>query len=112
MTIAEGVSLRDYVDTRLAAAEKALEVALVANEKRLDAMNEFRATLKDQAATFITRADLQACIGSLEASVDSLKESRALLEGKASQLSVDWVRGLALVSIGLSLLGLAISLLK
>lgn len=40
--------------------DKAVTTALEANERRLDGMNEFRASLKDQGATFITRKEAEA----------------------------------------------------
>lgn len=43
---------------RWMAQEKALEIASVAIEKRLESVNEFRNQLKDQAATFLTRQEL------------------------------------------------------
>jgi hypothetical protein len=39
---------------------RATQVALAANEKRLDGMNEFRQSLRDQNATFVTRTELYA----------------------------------------------------
>jgi hypothetical protein len=41
----------------MAAAEKAVSKAEIASEKRFDSVNEFRGQLKDQTATFITRAE-------------------------------------------------------
>lgn len=34
-----------------------------ANEKRLDSVNEFRNTLKDQQGTFMTRTEVYALVG-------------------------------------------------
>ena len=48
-------ALKEQLVQRLAAIEQAVGVALAANDKRLDGMNEFRATLRDQASTFIGR---------------------------------------------------------
>lgn len=46
------------LEERLRATEKAVELARVGIEKRLEGMNEFRETLKDQASRFVTRSDL------------------------------------------------------
>lgn len=67
----ETVNLKDYVDMQCQLNRELMKVqfeniennvakANSANEKRLDGMNEFRSTLKDQAATFITKAELNA----------------------------------------------------
>lgn len=45
---------------RFVEQEKAILTALAANDRRLDGMNEFRDTLKDQAATFIPRSEYDA----------------------------------------------------
>ena len=118
----EGIPLRDYVDRLLFEFEKrinqrfddleknlkraagdqkdALELARETINTRLAGMNEFRDTLKDQAGTFVTRAELVSTMGSLQESINSLKESRATLEGKASQSSVN----IGYVASGLALL--------
>ena len=44
----------------LTAAKEAVDKAQSASEKRFDSVNEFRNQLKDQAATFLTRAEYQA----------------------------------------------------
>lgn len=78
------VSLRDYVDIRLNAIERATALALDANEKRLDGMNEFRATLNDQSKKFALQTDYL----NLREDVQGLRETRAEMAGKASQQSV------------------------
>jgi hypothetical protein len=70
------VTMKEYVDMQAGLNQKILEVQIKnindnvskANEtmdKRLDGMNEFRDTLKDANATFITRSELIAYIGML-----------------------------------------------
>lgn len=49
----------------LTAADKALKTASEALERRLDSVNEFRAQLKDQTATFITRAEAMGWVGTI-----------------------------------------------
>lgn len=72
-TQAQGIGLKEYVDnefkmcreiraTRLAAMDKALEMAHDTMETRLTGMNEFRETLRDQASKFITRNELLAVV--------------------------------------------------
>lgn len=51
---------------RIASLEKATIVAKEQMEKRLEGMNEFRDTLKDQAAKFITREELKAELSAIE----------------------------------------------
>jgi hypothetical protein len=44
----------------MAAAEKAVTKAEIASEKRFESVNEFRKTLSDQTANFITRTEYAA----------------------------------------------------
>jgi hypothetical protein len=46
------------IQDALTAAEKAVVKAEVATEKRFEGVNEFRQTLSDQAANFISRKEL------------------------------------------------------
>jgi len=63
-TLAERVwALEKEVKLRAEQSEQALNKATQAMEKRLDGMNEFRDTLKDQAGTFVTRAEMLAVSG-------------------------------------------------
>ena len=50
------------IDIRYEAIQDATELARKAMEKRLDGMNEFRDTLKDQAGKFVTRSEVIAAI--------------------------------------------------
>ena len=50
------------IDLRFNGIEKATDLARVNMEKRLDGMNEFRETLKDQASRFVTRTELLAAV--------------------------------------------------
>lgn len=63
----------------LAAVKEAGAKAENASEKRFDAVNEFRRTLTDQAATFVSRVEFNA-----------LKERMDRNDGKASGISALW----------------------
>jgi len=53
------------VQTALLSAEKAVTKAEVATEKRLEAVNEFRGQLADQASTLMSRVEADARISSI-----------------------------------------------
>ena len=72
------ISLRQYFDTRhkdledkifqkFESLKEAVDVAKKSTDAQLASMNEFRATLKDQAGTFVTRTELLAAVGFLAA---------------------------------------------
>jgi len=60
------------VQAALLSAEKAVTKAEVAQEKRLEGVNEFRAQLTDQAATFIRREEVDIRFGAM---ADRLNET-------------------------------------
>jgi ABC-type phosphate transport system auxiliary subunit len=100
------VTLREYLEALIknlelrmeehfTAQDKANELYALAQEKRLDSMNEFRESLKDQTKTYITRSTLEARsavvdnrIDALKTEIDDLKIAKATLDGKASQSSL------------------------
>jgi hypothetical protein len=61
----------------LTASEKAVSKAETATEKRFDAVNEFRATLGDQARLLIPREEVNARFSAYDAKVEALKEQIA-----------------------------------
>ena len=75
-----GVSLKEYVDTRLDDVERARNIAHSALELRLEGMNQFRAALTDQAKTFINRDEHDT----LCERIAELERHRARLEGRSS----------------------------
>jgi hypothetical protein len=122
----EDVSWKEYVDSKIAAgdrlievkaewleklivskaeaAERALELAKENLSIRLEGMNQFRAQLDKQAATFITRAEHNV----VEREIQSLRESRAELAGKADQKTVNTALILSVCSLIIGILALAV----
>jgi hypothetical protein len=100
------VSLKEYIDTRLSAQEKATEVAYVAMNRRLEGMNEFRETLRDQAARLATRTELEASLSTVNSELRQLREFRVALEAKASQQSVNVALAMSLVGLALGIIAL------
>jgi hypothetical protein len=98
------VSLKEYVDAKFCAVENARKDALSAMEHRLAGMNEFRETLREQANKFLTREEYSIAHKALEADIRMLRESKAMLEGKASQGAVTLSTGLAVFGILLAII--------
>jgi hypothetical protein len=63
----ESVSLKEYIDALFGERDRAVTAALAASDKRLDGMNEFRQTLKDQQGTYVTRAEVYAMVAAAAA---------------------------------------------
>jgi hypothetical protein len=70
--LSDGVSLREYIDLRFAHIEDATKLARESMEKRLDGMNEFRQTLRDQAGKFVTSSELRTLEEKLSSHLESI----------------------------------------
>jgi hypothetical protein len=79
----EVVSLRDYIESRLEAIERATEVAItasqravekaeIANNARFASVNEFRQALQDQTREYLPRAEFTIHHRTLEEKVDKI----------------------------------------
>jgi hypothetical protein len=80
--LAERLSGQERVfGERFEAAEKAIEKAEAATEKRFDSVNEFRAQLADQTASFATRESQEALMKSLTALIERNRDDIAEQRG-------------------------------
>jgi hypothetical protein len=86
----EEIHLKEYFEKLLIERDKAIERAQVSMEKRLDAMNEIRDALRDQAARSPTRVEVDARLDAIDRAIDELKTYKAIAESKASSWLV-WV---------------------
>jgi hypothetical protein len=106
---ADWVTLRDYVDARFSALALNTEQVVESLTARLDSMNEFRASLSDQSAHFITREEYGIAHRMLEEEARLSRDFRSSQQGKASTGQL-WL--VSIVSIIGVILGLAHLLLK
>jgi hypothetical protein len=114
----EMVSLREHYEmrfrlteelfsARLNASAVALEVAKEDMERRLQSMNEFRAQLTSQAATFITKDGYTSEHKILENKIDDMKSW--ILEQKGTHSRAMLISS---IMLGISVLALILSFLK
>jgi hypothetical protein len=119
----DSVSLREFLlnkitdhckeeEVKFNAIRDALTLAREILEKRLEGMNEFRAQLKDQNATFITREYYDARHKTLQKQVDDLRISKATFDGKASQSSVNIAYFISSVSIIMGIISIIYEFIK
>lgn len=106
------IPLLYHIETRLQAMEKATVLALQNLDKRLEGMNEFRAQLRDQTSTFATRSELQLYMKSVSKDIKILLESKAKIEGKASQNSVNVALVFATIAALISIISFIIDLIR
>jgi len=102
----EITNIKELFNTKIKGIDREKAAALLAMEKRLEGMNEFRDQLRDQASRFITRDEMTSKFDALTKEVDELRLSKATLEGKANQSSVNLslliaVLGLILAAAGI-----------
>jgi hypothetical protein len=57
-----GISLKKYFKVKIKAIEKATKIAKKQMDKRLEGMNEFRESLKDQASKFVTKDEFNRLV--------------------------------------------------
>lgn len=138
----DGVTLRDYMESRLAAIEKATTIAYDAMNKRLEGMNEFRQSMQDMRGETVTRKEYDqlrerlsgyaSCsevdaleqrleqlfqlrsvqMKEIETDIQALNEFRAELRGKASTQSVMIAYIVSAIGIIFSIIGLIDKLVK
>jgi len=94
---------RLYMD-KFAAEEKARQIALAAQDKRLEGMNEFRSAIQDQGATFLPRIEFDARYQALLERIEHLSSRQDKTEGRFAGANYLWaviasVLGLALVAV-------------
>lgn len=78
MTESEVRALRDLVLQMLKDRDEATRVAMASLNNRLDEMNEFRLSLKDQSNQFITRNEHEV----LQRSISRVEQAQANLQGR------------------------------
>lgn len=100
--------LKKYMDVRFNAVDASTKLAADTLEIRLESMNEFRESMKDQAGSFITRAEHCAMMQKYDSEIASLMKAEAKSEGMATQKSVIIAYVIATIGIILSGIGLIV----
>jgi vacuolar-type H+-ATPase subunit E/Vma4 len=105
------ISLREYVDIRFEAQEKAVNAALtsaeravskaeMASEKRFESVNEFRAALGDSSRLLMPRSEAEQRISALDKMIGDLKTTVEAKDNKGIGISA----GLMMVVVGISVI--------
>ena len=104
-------SVRETMSVSLTNQATAVAKAEDANEKRFASVNEFRATLSDQATKFIARSEVEQRFTSMNEKIVDMSSRMDRNEGRGSGLNAGWgylVAGLGLlltvVSVGVAVL--------
>lgn len=106
----DAVSLKEHIEARIVALEKATEVAAREMNRRLEGMNEFREQPDKQTRTFIDKDLFENRYESLCNRLVSLEGFKERQVGKADQKDVTIALVIALSSIALGICSLIISI--
>src|ERR1700679_3563652 len=97
------ISLREYVDIRFDAQEKAVNAALaaadravnkaeVASEKRFENMNEFRGALADSARLLMPRSEYEQAQKTLSDKVEKMETRLNAADDRGAGASQSWIK--------------------
>jgi hypothetical protein len=97
------LSAEKAVQTAMAASEKAVAKAENATERRFESVNEFRKTLADQTASFLTRLEYDSAHTALVDKISDLATRMERSEGRGSGLDIGWkvLLGAATLALGI-----------
>ena len=102
--------LKVYIDMRFESADKHREAAFEANNIRLESMNQFRHDLEKQAATFVTRPEMEAKQSTLNVRTAALESARDSQAGRTKQGSISTALVFSVIAVVGMLCGTSIGL--
>jgi hypothetical protein len=82
------VNWKDYCDTRFLEIKESTEKARQSMERRLDTMNEFRQSLRDQSNQFVSRSENDAKLGAISDRLSGIEKTVWMLTGGALVLNL------------------------
>lgn len=98
------------VNAAMNSAEKAVTKAEAASERRFEAVNEFRATLADQASHFISRTEALARADANAEKIDALQARLDRIEGNKGGLKDGWSYLVGIVGLASTVIAIVIML--
>jgi hypothetical protein len=104
----EIVSLRDFVEEKFKAVDKATTLMQENIDTRMEANNQWRDESKQRTALMVTREEFMQTNARVAEDIRYLRESKATLEGKASQSSVFIGYLISAIAILISLMSMVI----
>lgn len=97
---------------RFDASQKAVEKATAALERRLEGMNEIRAAMSEQAATFLPRTEYDTAHDALVTRVTELNDRMNRAEGSREGVRLSAGALVAILGVGLSLIVAVVAVLS
>ena len=106
------VSLKEYIDTRLEAIDRAIQTADAVLSYRLAGMNEFRDAMKDQALRFALRDEVEKDLAAIRQDIRYLREAKAEMDGKASWQALVFSTLVALSGVVLGIIAVILQVVR
>ena len=100
----------ESTDLKIQSLKEATELARTTLNIRLDAMNEFRGTLKDQSSLMFTRSEHELYKDKVDTWMREFAEWKAKQEGKADQSAVNTALLLAIIGTSIGIISLLLGL--
>ena len=104
--------LNEKIDIKIASIEKGIDIAHKEMDRRLEGMNEFRAQLDKQAKYFVNQKEIDVVINKINEDIKTLREYKAMLEGKADQKSVTIAFVMSVFALIIAIVSIIIFLIK
>jgi hypothetical protein len=106
------VALEERTKLQFFLNAEAYQLRNAQTDKRLDIMNEFRGALVDREASYFTRTEHEMYAKLVESDLRVLRESRAEMQGKASQSNLNVTFIIAIVGDAIALAALLYTILR
>jgi len=90
----------------MSSADKAVQKAETAIERRLEGVNEFRATLADQQRLLMPRAEVEVIVNSMNERIADLKQQLDTLKAERQGIKGGWGYAVGVVGLVLAILSL------
>jgi hypothetical protein len=105
----QGITLKDYVDTRFMAVDKSIALSKEVMDQRLELLNELRRVVNDDRESFLTKESYDLRHGQLERDISDMRVQIARIESEM----VTWISAmgifLLLVTIVVQYIGIRYS---
>jgi len=106
---------RDAVNTAMASADRAVQKAETAAEKRFESVNEFRNTLADQQRNLMPRSEVTVMMSAMQEKINALEKTIDGMHAERLGMRGGWGYAVGVVGFVLTvvtLIGVAVASLK
>ena len=100
------IQLEKHIDMRFNNIEISTKLATENLNLRLESMNEFRESMKDQTNYYVNKVEFNVIKAKYDEDIRMLREANAEMKGKASQQSVIYTAIIASFSIAISIIAI------